>query len=111
MDLRGAGTGDWSTSKTFAERIRNSIGKESSLSRVFFSGGINKNTVDRSCKNLSDENERLLRQDLKHHIDKQVSYEPPENSGAITGAYTKEEAEKWIADHKNAMSKVPADKE
>ena len=30
-----------------------------------------------------------------------------ENSGAITGAYTEEEAEQWIAEYKEAMSEVP----
>ena len=110
VDLRGAGTGDWSSSMTFAERIRKSIGKESNLSGVLFSGGINQNTVEQFCKNLSDENERsFLRQNLNRHIDKPVSREPPANSGAITGAYTEEEAEKWIADYKKAISEVPTD--
>ena len=107
VDLRGAGTGDWSSSMTFAERIRNSIGKESNLSGVFFSGGIDRNIVDRFCENCSGEDERSLRQGLEHHINKQVSHEPPEKSGAITGTYTKEEAEKWIAEYEKAMSEVP----
>ncbi len=32
-----------------------------------------------------------------------------ENSGAITGAYTEEEAERWIAEYKEAMSEVSED--
>ena len=36
-------------------------------------------------------------------------YELPENSGAITGAYTAEEAEQWIAEYNEAMSEVPTE--
>ena len=39
----------------------------------------------------------------------QSSQELIEIRGAITGSYTKEEAEKWIADYKKAMSEVPGD--
>ena len=31
-----------------------------------------------------------------------------ESRGAITGSYTKEEAEQWIAEYNNAMSEIPA---
>ena len=47
-----------------------------------------------------------LREKLKPHIGKPPSYELPENSHAITGAYTAEEAEQWIAEYNEAMSEV-----
>ena len=48
-----------------------------------------------------------MRKTLEPHIDQPISHELPENSGAVTGAYTKEEAEKWITEYEAAMSKVP----
>ena len=44
---------------------------------------------------------------LESHIDKPSSYELPEDSGAVTGVYTKEEAKQWIAEYKQAVPKVP----
>ena len=40
-------------------------------------------------------------------IDQPASYELPKNSNAITGTYTAEEAEQWIAEYNEAMSEVP----
>ena len=45
-----------------------------------------------------------LRERLEPHIDKPASNELPENHKVITEAYTKEEAEKWIAEYEKAMS-------
>ncbi len=49
----------------------------------------------------------LFLEALEPHIDQPVSHELPEDSGAITGAYTEEEAEKWIAEYEAAMSEIP----
>ena len=46
---------------------------------------------------------------LKPHIGKPKAIETAKDSGAITGSYTKEEAEKWIAEYEQAMSEVPED--
>ena len=35
---------------------------------------------------------------------KPPSYDLPEDSGVITGADTKEEAQKWVAEFKNSIS-------
>ena len=35
------------------------------------------------------------------------SHEPPQDSGALTGAFTEEDAEQWIAEYEDAMSNVP----
>ena len=48
-----------------------------------------------------------LREILEPHIGKPPSNQLPKNSGAITGAYTEEEAEKWIAEYEEAMSEIP----
>ena len=85
---------------TFTERIRTSIGQESDLSRTIFSGGLSQEYVDSSAEGFEG-----FREKLKPHIGKPESHRPPE--GAITGAYTEEEAEQWIAEFNEAMSEVP----
>ena len=94
---------------SFLQRIEKSIGKESNLSGVIFAGGLNQKDVDSLVKNLPDEEANELRQKLTPDIDKPVSHQLPKNSGAITGSYTKEEAEQWIAEYEQAMSEVPED--
>ena len=101
--------GDWPLPVSFAERIRKFIGQESDLSRVTFKGGLNPQKVDSLVEGFSDEEANELRETLEPHIDQRVSRELPEDSGAITGAYTKEEAEQWIAEYNEAMSEVPTE--
>ncbi len=89
----------------FEERIRDGIGKPSDLSKVVFAGGLSQEAIDSRVKGLSDEHARQLREELTPHLDKPLSHEPPD--GAVTGAYTAEEAERWIAEYQQAMSEVP----
>ena len=108
--LKGAGTQDWTSSTHFAERIKKSICKKSDLSTVS-SRGICQRAADALEEGLSDEKAKILRESLRPHIDKPFCRGLPKNSGAITGAYNKEEAEEWIAEYEKAMSEVPTDKE
>ena len=106
-DLRGSRSGDrhrhlWTS---FEDRIRESIGKEADLSGIIFAGGLHRRDID----SLFGDRQSHLRKNLEWHVGKSASNEPPEHSGAITGSYTKEEAEKWIAEYKEAMSEVPED--
>ena len=55
---------------------------------------------------LTEETRKLLEK-LTRHLDKPKSNKLPKNSGAITGTYTREDAEKWIAEYNEAMSSVP----
>ena len=107
--LYGVGAENWSSSMPFAERLKRSIGKESNLSNVVFGGSIGRGGVEFLVEGLSDEKARVLRETLRPHIGQPVSHELPENSGAIIGAYTEEEAEQWIAEYNEAMSEVPED--
>ena len=95
--LEGVGSQSWSISTPFADRIRMSICKETDLSKVLF-GGIEQKEVDDLIKGLSPGTAEVLRINLKLHIGKPPSNKLPENSGAITGSYTEEEAKKWIAE-------------
>ena len=72
--------------ETFAERMTRSIGRE-----------------------LSDETASTLRAELKQHIGKPRRHQLPDDSGAITKAYTEEEAKRWIAEYEEAMSQVPGE--
>ena len=89
----------------FEERMKKLIGKESDLSEVIFEGGITQEDVASIVRGLSDERARELRAELEPHIGKPASNQPP--NGVVTGTYTAEEAEQWIAEYKEAMSEVP----
>ncbi len=92
-------------SSPYEDRIRESIGNETDLSGVIFGGGLSREDVDSLVEGLSDEKVKKLREKLEVHIDQPPSHQPPK--GAITGTYTKEEAEQWIAEYNKAMSEVP----
>ena len=96
---------------SFEDRIRESIGKETDTSGVIFEGGLSREKVDSIAEGLSDDRAKELREKLEPHIGKPSSSQLPENSGAITGTYSKEEAEKWIAEYNKAMSTVPTKNE
>ena len=106
--LQGVGSQAWSSSTPFADRIRMSIGKETDLSGVWF-GGIKQGGVDLLTEGLSPGKAARLQMILQPHISQPVSYELPEDSGAITGTYTEEDAEKWISEYEEAMSEVSGD--
>ncbi|MDE2741354.1 MAG: pentapeptide repeat-containing protein, partial [Gemmatimonadota bacterium] len=104
--LQGIGNVD-GASISFQDRIRGKIDKESDLSGVIFAGGLSQEYVDSLVGGLSDDQAKRLQGRLRRHIDTPESYELPENSGAITGTYTEEDAEKWISEYNKAMSFVP----
>ena len=99
---------------SFEERIKRQVYQESKLTGVIFEGRLSQKVVDSIVADFSDgedEAEReilreILRERLMPHVGKPESYELPENSGAITGAYTEEDAEKWIAEYNEAMSSI-----
>ncbi len=94
---------------SFSQLMEKSIGKESNLSGVIFAGGLNQKDVDSLVKDLPDEKANELRQKLTLHIGQPESNHLPEDSGAITGSYTQEDAEKWIAEYEQSMSEVRGD--
>ena len=96
-------------SDSFEQRMKESIGQESDLSWVIFAGGLSEDDVDSFVKDLNDEKAIELRKELTLHIGKRKSNKLPKNSGAITGSYTKEEAEEWIAEYEQAIFGSPGD--
>ncbi len=90
---------------SFEKRIRTQTGKESDLSGITFEGALGQGTLD--CivgEYLIIEETKKLREKLTRHLDKPKSNKLPKNSGAITGTYTTEDAEEWIAEYNEAMS-------
>ena len=105
--LQGTTGGIRPHSSTFAQRIREVVGRETDLTGVVFEGGLNEEYVESIVKGWPERDADKLRGELKLHSYIRASYELPENSYAITGAYTEEEAEQWIAEYNKAMSEVP----
>ena len=91
----------------FREHIRKRKDKETDLSGVTVSGGLTKQSVDSLVSGLSEVGARKLREALEPHIGQPISHELPEDSYALTGTYTAEDAEQWIAEYNEAMSEVP----
>ena len=83
------------------------MNQDSDLSGVIFEGGLSQEELSAAVEGLPDESARQLREQLEPHVGKPASHKLPANSGAITGAYTAEEAEQWIAEYNEAMSEVP----
>ena len=94
---------------SFEDLIRGQINKKTDLSTVIFAGGLSQEAVESLVKDLPDEAANKLRDKLTPHIDQPASNQLPENSHPITGSYTAEEAEQWIAEYRKAMSEVPED--
>ena len=122
VQLQGIRVRDWSDEKSFEDRIREQIGKKCdlpeeevafegglSLPGVIFEGGLSQEDVDSLVEDMSDEKANMLRMKLKPHIGQPKSNRLMENSGAIIGSYTEEEAEKWIAEYNQSMSEVRGD--
>ncbi len=93
----------------FEELMKNRVGVGSDLNGIIFEGELSQEDLDSFTGCLPDEKAKELREKLKPHIGKPAIRELPENSLAITGAYTAEEAEQWIAEYKKAMSEVPTE--
>ena len=104
--LHGASNDSKDWNRSFEASIKEWINDESTLDGAIFAGGLTQEDVDSIGTGLSDEEAKKLRENLAEHIGGQKSCELPENSGAVTGAYTKEEAAQWIAEYKEAISVV-----
>ena len=93
--------------KGFENQIGIRTSEASDLTEIIFSGGLKQEDLDALCEGLSAEKAQALREILRPHVGKPASNELPENSGAVIGTYTKEEAEQWIAEYQEAMRGGP----
>ena len=106
VDLRGAFCLPIYPQEPFEASINERIGWESALAHAIFAGGLTTEAVASIGTGLSDGEAKKLRESLAAHIGKPVSYELPEDSDVSTGAYTKEEADRWIAAYRVATKAV-----
>ena len=104
--FHGARSKSGDSGGTFEERMKKLVGKESDLSEAVFSGGLTREDIDSILDGLSGERAQQLRRELEPHVDQPISHQLPQNSHAITGTYTAEEAERWIAEYNAAMPEV-----
>ena len=102
--LQGVLAGPRSPAITFEQRIRSRIDRNSNLSSATFMGGMSEEHVNSLVGGLNHREANRLRELLKPHIGLPQSFELPEASGAVTGRYTKEEAEQWIDEYKKSVS-------
>ncbi len=107
--LQGVDSFDINDSTLIADQIRNRKNIVTDLSGVIFAGGLRQQDVDSVVEGLSDSGIGNLRARLEPHIGQPISHNLPEDSGAITGTYSEEEAENWIAEYEAAISEVPED--
>ena len=114
-DLQGVRCEDPFRQLSFEDLIRESIRKGTDLSGVVFKGGLSQEYVDSFIEGLSDEEtKKEWRAKLEPHIGQTPSNQLPYDrydSDPITGSYTAEKAEQWIAEYKEAMSEVPTPSE
>ena len=104
------GVNSFSPRATFADRIQQSIDQETDMGNVVFAGGLEIRDLNSICKDLPEKKAVKLRDKLIPHIGKPESNELPKGDyHVLTGSYTEEEAEKWIADYEEAMPKVPGE--
>ena len=109
-DLRGVVSQVPDLKNQFEERITSRTNRNSDLTGAIFEGGLgmSQEDLDALVELVPEEKREQVRQ-LACHIGNPAIYELPKNSGAITGAYTKKEAEQWIAEYGKAMSQVPTE--
>ncbi len=93
----------------FGHQIRAQVGNETDIFGAIFEGGMNQEDVHSLVKYLSDKEAKELRKKLRLHIGMPPSHQLPQDSRAITGSYTEEEAEEWIAEYEQAVSGISRD--
>ena len=115
VDLRGAYVSSPVEYLSLPERIKKRQGKEADLGTVIFSGGLKQEDTQRIREQLTEcqKNEWMMKEEvdrintvLKEHQDKPPSRKLPKDSEAITGSYTKKEADAIIAAYEKAMAGV-----
>lgn len=89
---------------SFEALINERIGQESDLSGMAFAGGLDQKSLDNLVEGLDESLERILRAPLTKHVGQLESHNFPDDRGIIVGSYAGEQAEKWIANYKEAIA-------
>ena len=102
--LEGVTSRSFNPMTSFNERINGRIGENSELSQATFAGGLKQETLDMLLDGMADGYAEALKEKLVKHVDQPKSNKLPEDSRAIVGRYTKDQAEEWIANYEEAIS-------
>ena len=105
-DTQMQGANHENFSESFEAIIQKFIGRGTDLSMVRLVGNMTEDKINDIVFGVDDTQAVELRSRLNSHIDRIKDNELPR--GIITGSYTCEEAEQWIAEYNDAMSDVPA---
>ena len=109
--LQGVSSSGLHPCLTFQEWIRSRIGQDHDFRHVIFSGGLSVDQVEKIIVSMpsgvGSAKKEKLKSGLNEHIGQTPSNKLPENSGAITGKYSAEDAEQWIKEYNKAMESVP----
>ena len=111
-DTNMGGAGSDHNLGSFEDRIR--AGVEQPTTQRFgavFGGGLRQEDANRILKQTSDPtSSKMLKLELERHVGAPKKRTLPAGSGAITGAYTADEAEQWIAEYRHALEGGPEDR-
>ena len=88
-------------------RIESRSERPGSFDGVIFQGGMGEQDINSILKDVSHEKLSASRAKLQPHIGKPESHQLPEGSSVDLDAYTRPEAEEWIAEYEAAMPEVP----
>ena len=95
----------------FQNPVRDRIGQDSDFTNVIFSGGLSADQVEKIIASIPprvvDFEKEKLKSRLSEHIGQAPSNKLHTSRGAITGKYSKEDAERWIKEYDKAMESVP----
>ena len=98
-------------SSPFAQRITSCADSPADLGGVAFSGGMNKRQVTELIDELICDAHESLRNELRYklegHIGSPVHWGVPPPTKLDSESYAPSVAEEWIAEHEEAMAKVP----
>ena len=108
-DLRGTGSLGTSSASSFGERVWERVDEEDVVSRegcsARFGGAIEDGGAQELAAELPSEHARqVFWTQIGPHLDLSACHRVPQEAGAILGAYSREEAEAWIAEHDFEMS-------
>ena len=110
--LQGVSSSGELSKMSFQDRIRARTGEEGDFTNAVFSGGLDADQVKEIIASMpgamDDKRKEEMKNRLNEHVDKEAGRKLPDNSGAITGAYNKDEAEKWITDYEKSTNRQSA---
>jgi uncharacterized protein YjbI with pentapeptide repeats len=104
-ELRGVTSTLSDYGEPFVERLRTFVGRNSDLSGAILEGGLRQQDLVSSVDGMPTAMANALREKLESHVDRPQGHDTT-NSEAITGTYTEEEAEEWIAEYEGSISEA-----